>query len=291
MENLIYNADSITFYKTYIAVYCKCRSYAYNDLVESVINFIINHKLKPKIKFVGVNMRNYTKLFCQTYKIIIQNCDFDNNADIIEYISNNAIEIRFDYNYYNCLEYLSTMKLYNLTNLTLYNCGMSKFSDWITNLVNLKYLDLSGNSLSNIPDSFINLTKLKYLRLNSNSFTVIPDVIQHLDLKYIYFDYNKITTVPDFVNNFSRLKWLYLDNTNVEILPKNITKEVRCCNTPLYRKFITLTSVGYNYYKSMVKYSNLLHVVNYTISYLAIVHNVPLNVVSCIAASLLASLH
>ncbi len=251
----------------------------------SALSMIISELSKFSNKHLtlqNVMLENYIELFSYGHIISIIQCDFTNftgNLDGIKYVD--------VFNNINSLNYILSYNFKNLGRLVLNNCGLEIFPDWLIKFTKLRILHLDYNLLSDIPDSVKNLTKLKAISIKNNNFTRIPNVLQYLDLYHVNISYNPITIIPDFVKD---MKWqhFYLNHTQIEIIPTNLDHIIiPCTGTHLDKKLIEYK--GTHSSNSRRRFSKLLHVVNYTITYLAVVHNIPLDVISLVAKCTLAT--
>lgn len=67
-----------------------------------------------------------------------------------------------------------TLRLGNLTHLTISNNFIIELPAAISLLSNLNYLDVSNNSLATISSDFFKLNKLQYIDFSGNFLQIIP---------------------------------------------------------------------------------------------------------------------
>ena len=250
---------------------------------EKAIEMIVKHKKHIKIYLSKVELYKYTALFNTDNILFIMYCNFTNFSSSLEHVATININDIANLNIFlNNLESLN-ISSGNLISLHI-SCNLSTFPEQITKITSLKRLSIWYGSLSQLPDSFANLAKLEELDLRYNNFTEIPEVLGCLNIQRLNFSCNPIKMLPDFVCNMNTL---HVHDTKISILPKNIQSSIVCDSTPLQRKCIKYWNLCDN--SEVVKFSNMLHTINYTITYLAIVHNVPLDVVSLVVSRWLAS--
>lgn len=118
----------------------------------------------------------------------------------------------------------------NLIRLTLDECHLEHFPEWICELPLLDELTLNHNHISSLPDSFRNLKKLGVLQLIDNHFTDVPDTIRHLtNLEYLYMNQNQITKIPDWLGDLPILHELDLS----DVIPDSHLTDFSLYKNPL----------------------------------------------------------
>ncbi len=257
-------------------------SVEYNNGMLGEITTELSKISGKNLLFAYVVLQNYVDLFNFNHIISIINCNFTGFTGNLDNIHD--IDV---FDYYNTLDYISSHDFKNLVELSLNNFGFEIFPDWLNNFTKLYKLNLRCNLLSDIPESIVKFTNLKALSINHNKFTEIPSILQYLNLENLDISSNNITVIPDFIKGM-KLQHLYASITQIKIIPNGLDHiSIWCTTTPLHKKLIEYKGNALYYSDDLRKFSKLLHVANYTITYLAMVHNVPLDVINLVARSAL----
>ena len=122
------------------------------------------------------------------------------------------------------LENFPTNQIFkNLTELNLWNRGLTEIPDSIVNLTNLRILYLSNNQLTSLPDSIGNLTNLIFLDLHYNQLTSLHDSIGNLtNLRKLNLSNNQLRSLQDSIGNLTNLTELDLSYNPLKSLPDSI---------------------------------------------------------------------
>lgn len=117
--------------------------------------------------------------------------------------------------------------LTKLQHLELYECGINKLNETISNLTSLQTLLLSNNSeLNRLPSSMTKLTSLLHLSLNKTkiqSDTTISIVCQLPSLQVLELDYTQqFETLPSQISQLTSLQHLSLSWSGITSLPTQI---------------------------------------------------------------------
>jgi Leucine-rich repeat (LRR) protein len=108
--------------------------------------------------------------------------------------------------------------LKKLKKISVLNCPIQVFPEWITNIKSLEFLMLRGTDLVSIPDSIFQLTKLKTLRIENCSLNKLPSTLYQLqNLKTLGLTDTKLTN----------LDW--------NLFPSNL-KEINFSGTGIYKR-------------------------------------------------------
>ncbi|WP_269235346.1 leucine-rich repeat domain-containing protein [Flavobacterium flavigenum] len=116
-----------------------------------------------------------------------------------KFVNLKVLEIQADTSIY----YLNDFELPNeiaslkkLKKISVLNCPIQVFPEWITNIKSLEFLMLRGTDLASIPDSIFQLTKLKTLRIENCPLYKLPSTLYQLqNLKILGLTDTKLTNL------------------------------------------------------------------------------------------------
>jgi len=110
-----------------------------------------------------------------------------------------------------------------ITGLSLFKCGLSKFPPEILRLKSLKERVLRRNELTNLPKEIGFLSNLKYLDLRINRLETLPSAIGLVvKLNDLNPSSNNLTAIPDSIGELVMLKNLNLVNNKLRRVPECI---------------------------------------------------------------------
>lgn len=121
-----------------------------------------------------------------------------------------------------------------ITELNLYNKGLTSFPMEILSFTELEILNLSFNQIEVIPEEIGNLKKLKILYLNHNQLSTLPESIGSLvHLEELMIERNNENFVlPDTIQHLIKLKRIWLSDLNK--LPEGFWKLVNLEDAKLW---------------------------------------------------------
>ena len=110
-----------------------------------------------------------------------------------------------------------------ITGISLFKCGLSKFPREIFRLKSLKELALRRNELDNLPKEIGFLSNLEYLDLRINHLETLPSAIGLLvKLNDLNLSSNNLKAIPDSIGELMMLKNLNLSNNKLREIPECI---------------------------------------------------------------------
>ena len=115
-----------------------------------------------------------------------------------------------------------------ITGLSLFKCGLSKFPHEIFRLKSLKELVLRRNELENLSKDIGFFSNLEYLDLRINHLETLPSATGLLvKLKDLNLSSNNLKAIPDSIGELLMLKSLNLSNNKLKEIPECI-KNLNC---------------------------------------------------------------
>jgi len=117
----------------------------------------------------------------------------------------------------------SLFELYNLTELNLYNKGLTEIPREIGNLSNLEYLYLYDNNLDKLPTTIGKLNNLRGLWLSNNQLTDISSIANLYNIQTLWLNKNLLNDVS-VITHLSNLQKLHLTNNQLTEIPPEICK-------------------------------------------------------------------
>ena len=125
------------------------------------------------------------------------------------------------------IENLEQLKVcQNLTQLTLKECNLQMFPNFLSELHTLDNLNLSGNSFkAGLPDSMRNLQNLETLDISSCMLQGFPLVLNKLrKLKMLNIEGNQVVSLSESLENLRNLKTLNVSNCGLTEFPEVLCK-------------------------------------------------------------------
>ncbi len=120
----------------------------------------------------------------------------------------------------NPLTTVNLRGLRRLTDLNLYNAGLSELPRRIGRLRHLQVLDVYYNRLTGLPHSFWRLRKLEQLALAHNQLRSLPaDIGRLTNLQQVYLHHNQLSQLPDQLSQLTHLRLLDLNNNWFSVVP------------------------------------------------------------------------
>jgi len=110
-----------------------------------------------------------------------------------------------------------------ITGLSLFKCGLSKFPREILKLKSLKELALRRNELANLPKEIGFLSNLECLDLRINHLETLPSAIGLVvKLNDLNLSSNNLKAIPNSIGELLMLKTLNLSNNKLKTIPECI---------------------------------------------------------------------
>ena len=115
------------------------------------------------------------------------------------------------------------VKLKNLRNLTLTDCGLTSIPEEIGQLTLLEELNLDSNRITQLPEALAQLKNLKVLRLNGNPLIQLPSFIGQLKhLEVLDLSQCGLLSLPESLSDLSQLNELLLKKNPFNELPSTV---------------------------------------------------------------------
>jgi Leucine-rich repeat (LRR) protein len=125
----------------------------------------------------------------------------------------------------NPLTTIDLRGLSRLTDLNLYNAGLTELPRRIGRLRRLLVLDAYHNRLSTLPHSLRRLHRLKQLALSHNELRTLPVGLGRLKrLQQLYVHHKQLSQLPDDLARLTSLSLLDLNHNDFSVIPDVLTR-------------------------------------------------------------------
>ncbi len=119
---------------------------------------------------------------------------------------------------------LKTLKtLRRLTDLNLYNAGLTSIPKGIGRLKHVKVLDIYYNKITELPRQIGRMKRLEQLAISYNDLSSLPASLSKLRrLQQLFAHHNRISQLPDHFERLTNLQTLDLGNNWITVVPPSL---------------------------------------------------------------------